>query len=196
MPAWLTVRGQNVVSGPSSRSTFVIGLYTNSVPEAFPPHRMPSSVAFEPPANPKTSEPLSPGPTPAFTKVWHSCTMFVPDTPVFTHVALTVPWVHPVVRPTLLTTSPTTAVPSPVTAKVPLMVSDPSFGPLVWAMPPSVKLTPVAYAARAASLKRHRRPLGQPFRLRKYCGSSTSVPMKLFAWLATDWKYCVPSIPP
>ena len=35
------------------------------------------------------------------------------------------------------------------------------FGPLVWAMPPSVNDTPAAYAARAESLRRHRRPLGQ-----------------------------------
>ena len=43
------MRDQNVVSGPSSCSTWVIGLYTNSVPDEFPPHRMPSSVTLDPP---------------------------------------------------------------------------------------------------------------------------------------------------
>src|SRR5712691_13333511 len=144
------MRDQNVVSGPSSCSTWVIGLYTNSVPPEFPPHRMPSSRTLEPPVTPKTSEPESPAPTPALTKVWHSWTIFVPDTPVLTQVLVTVPCVHPVVRPTLFATSPTTASASLVIEKDPTMSSVPVLGPLVWAIPPRVKVFPLASAARAA----------------------------------------------
>ena len=67
------------------------------------------------------------------------------------------------------------------------MVRDPLFGPLVWAIPPSVKVTPEVYAARAASLKRHFRPFGQPFAFRKYVGSSTSVPMNSLATWLSGW---------
>ncbi len=60
-------RVQNVVSGPSSCSMFAIGLYTNSVPAPFPPQRMPSRFTPEP-VSKNTSEPESPGPTPAVTR--------------------------------------------------------------------------------------------------------------------------------
>src|SRR5204863_126559 len=82
------------------------------------------------------------------TKFWHSCTMFVPDTPVLTQVLVMTPWVQPVVRPTLLATSPTISPPSATIENAPVISSDPLFGPLVWAMPPSVNGTPAAYAAR------------------------------------------------
>ena len=51
----------------------------------------------------KTSEPLSPPPTPAETKVWQSWAIRVPWTPVFTQVLVIAPAVQPVVRPTLFT---------------------------------------------------------------------------------------------
>ena len=60
-------RVQNVVSGPSSCSTFAMGLYTNCVPAPFPPQRMPSRFTPEP-VSKNTSEPESPGPTPAVTR--------------------------------------------------------------------------------------------------------------------------------
>ncbi len=63
---------------------------------------------------------------------------------MFTHVFVTTPCVHPVVRPTLFTISPTTAFPSDMTVKVPVIVSEPLFGPLVCAMPPNVNGTPAA----------------------------------------------------
>src|SRR6266705_3536532 len=119
-----------------------MGLYTNCVPAELPPHSTPSSVAL-PPASANTSEPESPAPTPALTNVWHSWTMFEPNTPVLTQVFVTVPCVQPVVRPILLTTAPTGAAPSAVTGIVPVIVSDPLFGPLVWAMP-KLNVTPLA----------------------------------------------------
>src|SRR3989442_12394209 len=122
---------------------------------------MPSRRTLEPPVKPKISEPESPAPTPALTKVWHSWTILVPDTPVLTQVLVTAPCVHPVVRPTLFTTSPTTALPSPVTAKLPVIVSDPLFGPLVCAIPPTVNGTPAAHAARDPWRKRPTPGFGQ-----------------------------------
>ncbi len=74
--------------------------------------RIPSSRTLDPPVRPKTSDPESPPPTPALTNVWHNCTMFEPETPVFTQVFVTTPCVHPVVRPTLFAMSPTTAFPA------------------------------------------------------------------------------------
>src|SRR6266576_3150169 len=121
---------KNVVSGPSSCSTFAIGLYTNCVPAPFPPHNKPSSRTPVPISR-NTSEPESPAPTPALTKFWHSCTMFVPDTPVLTQVLVMTPWVQPVVRPTLLATSPTISPPSATIENVPIISSEPLFGPLV-----------------------------------------------------------------
>src|SRR5690606_38194572 len=101
--------GQNVLSEPSSRSMPDIGLNTNRLPEELPPQRMPSSVTLLPlPDQANTGEPLSPPPTPAFTKLWQSCTMLVPLTPTLTHVLVMVPKVQPVVRPILLACEPAT----------------------------------------------------------------------------------------
>src|SRR5688572_1721009 len=49
---------QNVVNGPSSCSTFAMGLYTNCVPAPFPPQSTPSSRT-PPPDCMNTSEPES-----------------------------------------------------------------------------------------------------------------------------------------
>lgn len=47
----------------------------------------------------------------------------VPETFVFTQVLVTLPWDQPVVRPTLFTTFPTSAVASAVILKSPTIVS-------------------------------------------------------------------------
>ncbi|PYP35944.1 MAG: hypothetical protein DMD48_13655 [Gemmatimonadetes bacterium] len=70
--------------------------------------------------------------------------MLEPDTPVLTQVFVITPCVHPVVRPILLATSPTTSPPSPLIANVPAIVTEPLFGPAVAAMPPNVNGTPLA----------------------------------------------------
>ena len=69
--------------------------------------------------------------------------MFEPDTFVFTQVLVTPPWDHPVVRPTLFTTFPTTAEPSAVILKSPTIVSERP-GRSVRAIRPMVKLVPLA----------------------------------------------------
>src|SRR5690606_3759231 len=105
-----------------------------------PPHRIPTSVALLPLVMRKTGDPLSPPPTPAFTKVWHSCVMFVPETFVFTQVFVTCPCVQPVVRPTLFTTRPigkfVVLLSCAVTVKVPETVRLPLLGPVVLAITP------------------------------------------------------------
>jgi len=63
---------QCVVSGPSSRVTLPNGLNTNRSPPALPPQRMPASFTSVLLVISKTSEPLSPAPTPAETNVWQS----------------------------------------------------------------------------------------------------------------------------
>src|SRR6266511_900849 len=124
--------------------------------------------------------------------------MLLPVTPLFTQVLVTLPCVQPVVRPTLLTTSLTTAAGLLlVMVNAPVIVREPLFGPLVFSMPPSVKLMPLAYAARAASLCRQRRPLGQPGRtLRVSTGSSTSVAIWTASTLCSGCQYGVFSTPP
>src|SRR5262245_14219529 len=110
-----------------------------------PPHRIPTSVTLLPvPCRRKTGEPLSPGPAPAETQVWQSWVMLVPSTLVLTQVPLTDPRVHPVVRPILCTCCPATALPSAVIVKLPVIVSEPLFAPLVRAIRPSVEVMPLA----------------------------------------------------
>ena len=70
--------------------------------------------------------------------------MFVPLTLTLTQVSLTDPRVQPVVRPILCTVCPTLALPSPVMLKLPVMVSEPLFAPLVRAIRPSVEVVPLA----------------------------------------------------
>src|SRR5206468_1589216 len=92
-------------SGPSSSSTFLSGLNTSSVPDELPPHSTPAS-AFP---DVYTGEPLSPAPTiwtEFSTIVWQIWVIFDPETLTVAHVAVTVPCVQPVVRPTLLMVSP------------------------------------------------------------------------------------------
>src|SRR5688572_15139976 len=107
---------------------------------------MPTSCTLSPLGMiPNTFEPLSPPPTTtappgSWTKVWQSCVMFEPETFVVTHVLVTLPWVQPVVRPTLLTVFPMAkldvvlscdvTVNSPVTSRLPL------FGPEVFEITP------------------------------------------------------------
>src|SRR5262245_45171766 len=143
-----------------------MGLYTNCVPVELPPHSTPSRRT-PPPDWRNTSEPESPPPTPALTKFWQMSAMLDPDTPVVTQVFVIAPAVQPVVRPTLFATSPTTSPPSPLIENKPAIVRDPLLAPVVCAIPPSVNATPLAYAARDASDKRHFRPLGQPGMLRR-----------------------------
>ncbi len=59
---------QNVVRGPSSCSTFLSGLKTNS-DDPLPPQRIPSNLTLVPLMTRNTGEPLSPEPTPALTNV-------------------------------------------------------------------------------------------------------------------------------
>ena len=70
--------------------------------------------------------------------------MFDPETPVLTHVFVMIPWVQPVVRPILFATSPATSPPLPLMVSVPAIVTEPSFGPVVAAMPPNANGTPLA----------------------------------------------------
>src|SRR5690606_24753908 len=75
------------VNAPSPCSTCEVGLDTNRSRVLLPPHRIPKSVTELPlPDQPKTGEPLSPPPTPAWTRDWHSSLMFEPETFTFTHV--------------------------------------------------------------------------------------------------------------
>src|SRR5215203_4983255 len=87
------------------------GLKTNSLLSELPPQRMPTSCTLLVLVMRKTLEPLSPplttvAPFGSCTNVWQmSCTV-LPETFVVTHVLVTLPCVHPVVRPTLFTTVP------------------------------------------------------------------------------------------
>ncbi len=75
----------------------------------------------------------------ADTQLWHSWTMLLPETPVSTQVLETFPWDQPLVRPTLLTVSPTLCVPVPEILKLPSISSEPLFTPVVFAIAPNVK---------------------------------------------------------
>src|SRR2546430_15751557 len=80
-----------------------------------------------------------------------------------THVAVTWPWVQPVVRPTLFTTFPTIDGPSLTMRNWPEIVRDPVFTPVVFAMNPWSAVTVPSRWLYAVSLYRHRwptRPLG------------------------------------
>ena len=74
--------------------------------------------------------------------------MFEPDTPVLTHVRVTRPWVHPVVRPTLFAVCPTVAAPCPLIENSPAISSEPLFGPVVRAIAPSLKFTALSPALK------------------------------------------------
>ena len=88
--------------------------------------------------------------------------MLVPVTFTETQVLVIFPCDHPVVRPTLLAVFPTTPPPSEPMANDPAIVTELVFTPVVFSIRPRVKLTPVAYLAREASLKRHFLPAGHP----------------------------------
>src|ERR671914_2651159 len=118
----------------------------------------------------KTPEPLSPAPTtraPAgfTTNVWQSCAMFEAKTAVCTHVRVTSPCVHPVVRPTLLTSVPiaklVVALSCDTIVKTPSTVTLPVLTPVVFRISPWFEATLAEYTARDASLKRHLFPTGQ-----------------------------------
>ena len=96
------------------------------------------------PCRRKTGEPLSPGPAPAATQPWQSWVMLVPSTLVLTQVPLTSPRVQPVVRPILCTCCPKVKLPSAVIVKLPVILSEPLFAPLVRAILPSVEVVPLA----------------------------------------------------
>ena len=89
--------------------------------DPLPPQRMPSRVTFVPLVMAKTGEPLSPEPTVALTKSWHSWVMLVPLTLVLAHTSVTAPCDQPVVRPTLFTVWPV-ASPSSVMENSPVIV--------------------------------------------------------------------------
>ena len=112
-----------------------------------------------------------------------------------TQVAVTFPRVQPVVRPTLCTVCPTVAPPSAVILKLPEMVSEPLFAPVVRAIEPSVEVVPLAYLARAESLRRQRRPAGQPPPV-VYAGSATSVAIWADPGPELGCQYGVLSLPP
>ena len=110
-----------------------------------------------------TSDPLSPPATVAETIVWQSCVMLVPLTLTSTQVAVTGPWLQPVVRPTLFTLRPMVKLDddaSEVMVQLPTMVR--SFGLMreVRAIRPSVFWVALMYFAKAASLRRQFRPAG------------------------------------
>ena len=139
-----------------------------------------------------TGDPLSPAPTiwTVFCTIsWHNNTMFDPETPTFTQLFVTVPSVQPVVRPTLSSVWPTVAFPaaSAVIVNEPAMSRDPLFAPVVCAMPPSVNATPLAPWEKFASLRRHFRPWGQPWLLRKNDGSAISVPINSAVTWSSGW---------
>src|SRR5688572_3559985 len=125
------------MSVPSSCSTCPIGLKMNVRPSVLPPQSRPTIVALPDPVH--TLEPLSPPPTIVAlllaTQCWHSCRICEPCTPVFTHVRDTDARVHPVVRPTLFTTVPTTTLfDLPTTLTLPDCVMLPLFTPVVVAI--------------------------------------------------------------
>src|SRR5215207_5372421 len=91
--------------------------------------------------------------------------MLLPLTLVLTPTLVICPWVQPVVRPILLTTSPTTPPlrSSPVIVKDPVISSAARFrlGSAVLAIRRCAPRMPDWYLARAASLRRQRRLAGQ-----------------------------------
>src|SRR6188472_242040 len=103
--------------------------------------------------------------------------MLLPETPVSTHVRVRRPCPQPVVRPTLLTVSPGVSPPSPTMVNDPAVSSERLLGPVVFAIPPSVKPTPLAPRLKLESDDRQTFPGGQPPILRWYDGSTISVPM-------------------
>src|SRR5574341_414820 len=130
---------------PSSSRTFLSGLNTNTLPLEFPPQRIPTNSTLLPPVVRNTSEPLSPpwtitAPLGACTSAWQSCVILEPETLTLTQLPETVPWVQPVVRPTLLIVSPMAkfgvASYCDVTEKEPVTVRLPLFGPDVAAITP------------------------------------------------------------
>ncbi len=89
--------------------------------------------------------------------------MLVPETLVFTQVLVILPWDQPLVRPTLFTTFPTSAVASAVILKSPTIVRERP-GRFILAMRPMVNWeNPLKYPAREGSLRRQTRPEGQPW---------------------------------
>ena len=89
----------------------------------------------------------------------------MPLTFTVTQVATTLPRLHPVVRPTLFTVSPTVNeldVALLVTVQPPAIVRSLELVDAVRAILPRVFVVPLTYFANAASLRRQRRPLGQP----------------------------------
>ena len=70
--------------------------------------------------------------------------MLLADTPVCVQVRVTTPWLHPVVRPTLLAVCPTFAGPVPPMLNESTTSSEPLLGPVVFAMLPRLKPTPLA----------------------------------------------------
>src|SRR5688572_31999055 len=118
-----------------------------------PPQRMPTSCTLSPLVIRKTGEPLSPLPTTTaplglLTKVWQSCAMLEPCTPVCTQVRVTSPCVQPVVRPTLFTTVPraklVVALSCDVIVKTPPTVSEPLLAPVVLRISPWFDAVPLA----------------------------------------------------
>src|SRR5467141_2350754 len=171
---------------------FAIGLYTDEVPSNVPPHRMPRNWTSLPDVIAKTGDPLSPAPTPALTWSWQRSALRDPRTRMSTHVAVTWPWVQPVVRPTLFTTCPTRDGPSLTMRNAPEIVRDPPFAAVVFAMNPWSAVTPEARWLYALSLYRHRcpaRPIGHF--IASHAGSAISVPIR-FPVPVDGWKCCVP----
>jgi len=121
---------------------------------------MPTRVTLLLPLN--TGPPLSPERTRAETRFWQSCMISLPVTSMFTHVFVTLPVVQPEVRPTFPVVWPTEARPSAVMLKLPLIVTEPLLGPVVYAIFPRLEVVVDAYAARDASLNRQRKPTGHP----------------------------------
>ena len=109
-----------------------------------------------------------------------------------THVAVTWPWVQPVVRPTLFTTFPTIDGPSLTMRNWPEIVRDPVFTPVVFAMNPWSAVTVPSRWLYAVSLYRHRwptRPIGHF--IASHGGSAISWPIR-FPFATVGWKCCVP----
>src|SRR4026209_2432569 len=118
--------------------------------------------------------------------------MFDPLTLVVTQAAGTLPKVHPVVRPILLTVWPTRELARSLLivndGLVVLIVSEPVRLPRAVGRPvrPSVCETLVRYLPREESLKRQRRVAGQAPPV-KYTGSANSVPIWVLAWKRSCW---------
>lgn len=167
--------GKNRVA-PSSAVTALIGLKIIDVFVALPPQRIPTSVALvaadpEPGGIVNTGEPLSPPCDPAAANVEHRATKLEPASAVLTQVAVTVPPVQPVVRPTFVTRLPTIgAAPVPVRVSADLGLGKASGQ--TGAVTQSVLGFAITLAAplglgmsnitNAESLKRHCLPVGHP----------------------------------